>query len=412
MNNLLFSANLALRQVRLLGGGIVLTLVVSISQVVAAPSALARSEGCDLVKNTAARHFCLAGKSEFYKGNYGLAQTLLKQALASSPREGVIRVQLARVFIQFNDTALAERELQRAQRDGAPPLETLPVLFYVMIQNGKETSILTKFSEPPPVAVGPLAAEILKGRAMAFEALGLRDEAVASIDRSLSLHPTVSSLLFRATLAGKMGDAALSNKMVDQAYSLARDDVTAMSRKLRQLEAKNDIRGAMSLADRMIKLYPVNSDPWEVKIRVLMKQKEDAKAAALVESYLGRRPGSYFGQFYKAVLLSRAKKKKEAGYVVQLIPTNFVQRHPQYALTMSDISRESHHDDSQILMAGIAGDPDNIDLRLRYAELIAAQDNLHPVQSAYAAIQILTRAESTNDPRVKKLLAQLRARVR
>jgi hypothetical protein len=143
-----------------------------------------------------------------------------------------------------------------------------------------------------------------------------------------------------------------------------------------------------------------------------MKQKEDAKAKALVDTYLARRPGSYVGQFYKAVLLSRAKKKSEAGYIVQLIPTDFVKRRPQYALAMSDMARESNHDNAQILMAGLAGDPDNVDLRLRYAELVAAQDSLHPVQSTQAAIQILARAESSGDPRVKRLLAQWRARVR
>lgn len=373
----------------------------------AATEAATRTGDCALVKNATAREDCFDARAQFFQGDYRLAATQMAKALAASPREGIIRVQLARIILQFGDTVRAERQLRIAQIDGAPPTAVLPVLFYAMVQNHKEITLLNEFPDPPADAKGAVAAETLHGRAMALQAKGQLGDAVASMERSLSLNRTADGLLFRADLAGKQKDAALVKKLVDAAYQLAPDDPSAMSRKLAQLEQANDIQGAMTLADRMIKLYPVNSDPRETKIKIFIKQNQDAKAKAEVDAILAKRPQSYLGQFYNAVLLSRANNKKDSARIVQMLPLDFVRLHPEYAVQMAQLAIDGGHDlaGAQILGAALGTNPDNIDVRIRLAELKMAQN------SPQGALLVMTPVQDSNDPRVKKLRSEVLKRI-
>jgi predicted Zn-dependent protease len=157
----------------------------------------------------------------------------------------------------------------------------------------------------------------------------------------------------------------------------------------------------------MIKLYPVNSDPRESRIRVFLKHNQDAKAKAEVDAILARRSQSYVGQFYTALLKSRAKDKRGAAQIIQTLPTSFVEVHPEYAVQMAQIAFDDGHDGTSLKILGtaLAADPDMLDVRLKFAELRMAQD------SPQGAMLVLGPVKDSTDPRVQKLLGKVRARI-
>ncbi|HET7085339.1 MAG TPA: tetratricopeptide repeat protein [Rhizomicrobium sp.] len=362
---------------------------------------------CLQVKNPGARDTCLTAVSEYRKGNYTISRSLMKKASDASPKEGILRVELARISLKFEGYGPAERQLLQARKDGAPDHEVLPVLFFAMVGLHKEVTLLDQFPEPAPNAKGEVVIDILKGRAQALESLDRVPEAAAELDRALSLSRDSDGLLFRATLATKQKDAALAKKLIDEAYRLAPHESPVMAAKLEQLEKANDSAGVLVLADEMQKLYPINSDPREAKIRVYLKQNQDAKAKAELDAYMAFRPKSPLGIFYRAVLTSRAHNKMAAAQLIQSLPPDFVRAHPEHAIQMAQISNDNGNPESaaSILGAALGAAPDMIDVRLALVSLRLSQD------SPQSALLLLNPVKDSHDPQVQKLLTQVRARL-
>jgi predicted Zn-dependent protease len=180
-----------------------------------------------------------------------------------------------------------------------------------------------------------------------------------------------------------------------------------MVAKLGQLERANDTAGVLAISSQMIKLYPAFSDPVVFRVNAFLKQNQDAKAKAEVEAYLARRPRAGVGLYYRAVLLSRAKDKKGAAQIIQTFPLQFVRDYPEFGLQMAQIAFDNGNTEiaAGILGAGLGAAPDRTDMRLKLAELRLAQD-------APQAAQLLLRpVEDSKDPRVQKLVGQVRARI-
>jgi tetratricopeptide (TPR) repeat protein len=381
----------------------------TLSAAAAAPDSQPASAGgyCAMVKNPSARDTCFAARAEFFKGNYRTSLSMMGKAFNTSPRDAIIRVQIALIMIRLGDTAKSERQLRLAQKQGAPAEAVVPVLLYTMVANHEEITLLNEFPEPAPNAKGQVAAAILLGRARAFQSRGQIPEAVKAMDRSLSLDRNSDALLFRAELATKQNDAALAKKLVNEAYQAAPDDAPAMGAQLLQLERANDTAAALALADRMIKLYPINSDPRESKIRIFLKQNQDARAKAEVDAILALRPKSYLAQFYSAVLLSRAKNKKAALQIIMLVPLDYVRLHPEYAMQMAQIALDNGNDNTAaaILGAALGAAPDMLDVRLKLAAVKLGQ------KSPQGALLVLTPAQDSADPRIKKMLDEVHAQI-
>lgn len=362
---------------------------------------------CAEVKNPAARKGCETARAEYAKGNYRLSLALMSKALDTSPKEPILRVQIARIFIRFESLGRAEEQLRRARKEGAPDQVVLPVLLYVMVARHEEEILLNEFPEPAANAKDSLSAIILKGRAQALQSLGRLAEAASAMDRSLSLRRDADGLRFRSEIATQQKDLVLAKKLVQEAYALAPTDALVMFAQLEQLQKANDFAGALALSERMIKLYPVNSDPREARIQIFLKQNQDAKAKAEVDAFLALRPRAPLGNFYKAVLLRRAHDAKGAAQIIQALPPEFLKGHPEYALQMADIMLDIGSVGTATGMLGMAlgAAPDMLDVRLRLAGLRMSEN------SPQSAMVLLTPVKDLPDPRVQKLLAQVRARI-
>jgi len=362
---------------------------------------------CSQVKNPSARATCMAARTEFSKGQYTLALSMAQQALKTSPKEGILHAEVARVMLQMRADGPAERELRQARLDGAPDRDILPLLFFAMVREHKEITLLNEFPEPAASAKDDLAASILRGRAMAFRSLDQFAEAAAAMDRSLALNRSIGGLLVRAEIATAQKDTALAGKLVDEAYGLAPDNAAVMTAKLQQLVEANDLGAVVALADRMQKLYPINSTPRESKIRVFLSHNQDAKAADEIKAYTVLRPKSPLMSYFTAVLKSRAHDKKGASDIAIILPQDFFKIYPQYAVQTAQMMLDGGHVEaaSSVLGTALGAAPDLLEVRLRLAALRLEQN------SPQSALLLLGPVKDSHDPRVQNLVSKVQARI-
>jgi predicted Zn-dependent protease len=227
------------------------------------------------------------------------------------------------------------------------------------------------------------------------------------MDRSLSLNRDADGLMIRSNIALKQNDIPLADKLVDEAYRLEPKRAPVMVAKIKQLERAGDTAGVIALSDQMIALYPIVSDPVTAKVRAYMKLNQDAKAKAALDAYSAFRTKSAVVYFYRSVLLSRAKDKKGAAQLIQSLPLSFARDNPDLASQMAQIVLDNGNVENAaaILGAGLGGAPDQVDLRIKLAELRMGQD------SPQSALLVLNPVQDSNDTRVQALLKKVRARI-
>jgi len=367
----------------------------------------ANSGYCPMVQNPAARKTCLDARSLFYNRNYRAALVTMKKALDASPKEGIIRMMIARIMLTLDDVGAAERELLQARKDGVPDHLVLPDLLHAMTALHRENQVLIEFPEPAPGAKGDVAADILRGRAEALRSLNRLDEAGMAVDRSLSMRRDVPGLLQRADIASSQDKQALADGLVDEAYRLAPKEGPALLAKLKRLQRSNDSAATLAFSQQASKLFPDAIELKVARIEAYMKLKQDGKAKAEVDALLAKSPKSNFGHYYKALLMARANDKKEAWTVMTAVPSGFLKQNPSLAVPAAQLALDNGKAEvaASILSNALAAAPDMLDVRLRFASLRLSQD------SPRSALSLLAPVKDSHDPQVQKLLGQVKASI-
>jgi tetratricopeptide (TPR) repeat protein len=362
---------------------------------------------CLQVKDVRAQKSCLDARALYYRGNLMAGLVLLNKAVEYSPKEGILRALIANLMIARNNMGPAERELRQARRDGAPDQVVLPMLFGVMISLHKDIGLLNEFPEPAPGAKDGLAAEILLGRARALRSLDRLPEAAASADRALALNRSASALLTRAGIATRQNDPALAQNLVDEAYRRNPTNHPVLLAKLAQLEKSGDPATLLALCDRIQKAWPLNDEPKFARIRFFLKQNQDPKAKAEVDAMLVRKSQLQEALFYRAVLLSRAHNKVEAANIIRNMRTDLILAKPRYAVQMAQIAIDNGNVElgASLLSTALSTAPDSLETRLMLAGVRLNQN------SPQSAQLILTPIKDSPDPRVQKLLTQIRGQI-
>ena len=371
------------------------------------PAAAVDAGACVQVKNLSARGFCLTARAEYSRKQYKLALGLAQKALLDSPKEGAIRVEIARALLRIEGQAQAERELRQARLDGARDLDALPLLFEAMLDKREEITLLNEFPDPAPDAAGDVTAIILQGRALALRATDNIADAASAMDRALVLKKTPRGLLVRADIAAAQGEDAFARQLINQAYWMAPDNSEILARQLEQFVLANEMEKVLALADRMQKIYPVSTVPAESKAAIFLKRNLDTRAKAEVDSILAVRPKAPVMVYYRAVLLSRAQDRRAASETVMSLPTNFASTHPQFAVQMARIVEDDGHDGvaAAILGKALSAAPDSLDVRLALAAVRLRMD------SPQAALLVLSPVQESQDPQVQGLMAKARASI-
>ena len=367
----------------------------------------AKENYCVMVKNGNAHMLCLASRAQFYEGDLRAALATMKKAQTVSPQEGIIPALAARIMLRMDDPSSAEAALRKAMVFGAPHHIVLPVLFRALMDQRKQTMLLMEF--PDPATSGAQkddAADILHGRAMALSSLHRIDEAAAALDRALVLRRDVPNLIDRATLATQQNNPKLAAALIDEAYKIDPRDRSAFLAKLFQVQRTEAPQKTLAFSAQLIQSFPKDVQPRRVRIEAFLKLNQQANAQAEVNSLLAQVPGSYFGSYYKALLLGRTQKK-EAWRTMQAIPPDFMRAYPSLALPAAQLAIDAGYPDAggALLSNAVATAPDLIDTRLRLVELKLSQDN------PQAAMTFLTPVKDAHDPRVRKLLGQAQAQL-
>ena len=362
---------------------------------------------CRQSKDFTAVQFCLEAANQDARGNPAAALALLKKAAAASPTAGSLHLLLGYHLLALGAAAPSEHEFRQAKALGIPEAAILSPLFRAMLAQHEEQQILKEFPEPAASANPDLAALVFRGRAMALRELGKLDEAAAQLNHSLSVRRDPVVLSDRASLAMQQKDLALANKLADEALKLDPNNAAALATKLTLLELADDSTATLALSDRMLNVYPNDLDAHLARARVFLKLNQDDRAKSEVDLVLARSPNFLLGRYYRAVLLSRAKKTLNAFELIKSLPPYFPTTYPRLAMQMAQIAFDNGNAESgaNILGTALAAEPDLLDVRLR---LVAYHLDHQNPQSALA---LLTPVQNSSDPRVKSALARARGTI-
>ena len=335
-------------------------------------------------------------------GDHRLALIYLKNAVSVAPNSSTARLRLATVLFQLGDNSNAEDTLRTARRNGAPDQEVLPLLFQVMLARGESQLLLDQFPDPAG-AVGPASADILKGRAQALQDLKQEADALAAMDRSLSLRRDVPGLLARARLSMQQGDFAASARFVDEAVKVAPDNPDAILFKVETLLASKDNAAALDFATQAAEKFPKDLRGQFARVTAFLSLNQDLKAKAEVENILSKNPNMALGIFYKALILARAGDKKGAWGLAQSLPASFLDSNYSLAITVSQIAQNAGdiQTGASILARSLKNNPDQLSVRVRLAATLLRTNNYN------SALNVLRPAQDSNDPRVLRLYSTI-----
>lgn len=336
-------------------------------------------------------------------GNINLAIIQLKNAALLQPENGEIRARLGIAFLHGGQAVNAERELRQAQRDFGPPDLVIPGLLSAMLQRNESKQLLQEFPDPPRGIDDKTSPDILMGRAAALQMLGQNKDARAAMDRALSLRHDATTLVASARLAQRQGDVALATIQADQALQLSPDNEAAWTLKISFAGQSGDLKKALAVADDFRHRSPKSVLAKVVHIEVLLALKDDANAKEAVDTLLTEQPKSLYGQYFRAILLSRARDYTGAWRVAQNLPSPFVLSRPGIARTVAAVALASGNVESggAILSDLVARDPDDRDARLQLATLRLSQ------KSPQAALTVLEPLKQSDDPALRAVLAQV-----
>lgn len=372
-----------------------------------APAAAQGGSYCTLVKDQAAGKACFAARQQYENGEYRAALVTMRKAMAAAPHESVLRAMAAYIMMAMGDTGSAEHELRQARTDGAASHVVLSALLPLMISRHEETALLSEFPEPPAGAKGEEAADILSGRARALQALDRLPEAASSMDRALALRRDGAGLVLRADIAWAQKDTVLAAKLVDEALQRDPKNGPAALAKLKQVQATGDSAKTLAFTQKMLDQFPDAIEFRRARIEIFINAGQDAQAKAEVRALQAKFPNSNTARYYTALLMARAKDKKGAWEMIQAVPASFVKQNPTFAMPMAQLAVDNGHVDLGMAILGnaISADPNLVDARLQLARLRLEQN------SPQGALSVLSPVKDSTDPKVQKLISDIRAKI-
>jgi putative PEP-CTERM system TPR-repeat lipoprotein len=335
-------------------------------------------------------------------GNLNLALIQLKNAVRLAPSDGEARAQLGVALLRSGQAAAAEVELRQAQRDYGSYQVVVPALLAAMLARNKFKELLGEFPEPAQVTQDQTTPDILAARAIALQRSGQPKEARAAMDRAVALRRDTEGLIRSSRLAQQQGDLALARRENDEALKLSPTNEAALSSSVALAREAGDTTKALANADAFAQRAPGSLVAKLLRIDLLLNLKEDQKARQDVEALLKQTPKSFYGHYYRGVLMARDKDVKGAWREVQNLPTEFVQSEWSIAEMVSGIAVASGNSESggAILTTFIAHHPDDRVARVQLAGIRLDQN------APQAALEVLAPLQASDDPSVHALVAQ------
>lgn len=209
------------------------------------------------------------------KGEHKAAVIQLKNVLQEKPDDAAARFALGRIYLTMGDHASAEKELQRAIQLGSDKTAALPLLAKSQLLQGKFQPALDT------IGTSPANAGLLALRGDGLLALKRLDESRAAYDSALKLAPNngealvglARHALLRNDVPGavKLADAAIQHNPTDVDALMFRGDLD---------KAMGKVDSARATYDKALKLSPDAGAAYlqKVYLNIAQEKYDDAKA--------------------------------------------------------------------------------------------------------------------------------------
>ena len=195
------------------------------------------------------------GATAFEQGDLRTARVLLLNALQADPENVDARIMQARVHLAFGDGVAAESELARARESGVPAEQLAHLLAHArLLQNDPAAAI-----QQAEAAAPDHQAYAARMRGRALMALGETSEALAELDRALTLAPDDSmAWTDLARFLRSSGDIAGAIQAADRAVAAQPSNVEALVIRGELTRSQYGLGAALPWFDRALEIDPEN----------------------------------------------------------------------------------------------------------------------------------------------------------
>ncbi len=246
----------------------------------------------------------------------------LKNAIQQDRTMLAAQVLLGKALLVEGDPIGAEVAFDEALSQGVDRGEVVLFLGQAYLMQGKFDALISKLGTTG--LAGGLRRDVLLLRAKAYAEKGSLAQAEGALEEARSLDPRSATV--RAAQGGLMlrqGRLADATRFSEEAWLLGPDEVAVIELKASILHLKGDAKGALSVYDRLIALFPRNLDARVARIGLLLDLGRSSEAVTEVEEVLRISPTEPRGNYLQAVLASRggdeAKARASLKKVVDLL---------------------------------------------------------------------------------------------
>ncbi len=336
------------------------------------------------------------------QGHPNVAIIYLKNAAALAPKNVAVRMELGVAYMKSGDPDAAVRELHTARQNGAPEGQVLPLLFDAMLARNDSQQILDQFPAPKRGNKSALAAATLRARALAQIQLNQREAALQSADQAVAISRDAQSLIVRARLARDLKDYDTAVRLSDEAAAKAPAEMNVELMRISILQSANKAQQALDAASALVKQQHDSPVSLLARAAVYLQLQQDAKARADVDAVLAKWKDLPQAQYYKALILERAKDAKGAWAIAQALPPEFVNSRPETGILVSQMATAAGHND--VALTILAGTVSRFPNALEPRIILAAQ--YLRVNNTQRALDLLLPLKDSQEPRVMTLLGQ------
>ena len=249
------------------------------------------------------------------KGDVATAIIQLKNAIRSDSSNLAARTALAQLYLQSNQPAAAEQELETAKSRGYDETKILVPLADAYFAQGKFRDVVAKLDGAK--LQGEARGNLLAIQARAHLALQEAGKARAVLDGAIAATPDLPSVLMaNALLLRGENKYAEAETQVDKALAKMPRHAEFLLLKGELRAARNDNAGSAKIFDDVVKFYPKLTRAYVARAMARLGRNETAGVAEDVAYVLAQEPENLLGVYMQAYLLAHDNKPKEAVHIL------------------------------------------------------------------------------------------------
>ena len=254
-------------------------------------------------------------------GNLKSAEIELRNAIQESPRDPLLRTQLARVYLQLGDPISAEREARAARDRDGKEADYLPVLIDALLRQGKFAD-LTDLVKP---GKRPAALESKVRLALGIAAAGQHDRVRAEklLNDAIRLDPSSQPPKIALARVLAATDPAAANKLLDEVLAADPRSVEGLLIKGELARIQGHPKAALSRFDAALAIDPKNLAVRLSRASLNVAEANYPAADVDLDAILKAAPGNFMANYLRALELAKQQKYAAADRLFDRLSPGF-----------------------------------------------------------------------------------------